>query len=102
MSKKQKRMLRRISLGLGLFLLGLILGHFLPFVGPVMLIGAWLVSGYDVILGAWEKIRSRKPFDEEFLMTLASGCAILLGDFTEAAAVMIFYQIGELFQSIAV
>jgi len=102
MSKKQKKMLLRISLGLGLFVLGLILGHFLPLAGPVLLVGAWLVSGHDVIVSAGQKLLQKKPFDEEFLMTLASGCAILLGDFTEAAAVMIFYQIGELFQSIAV
>ena len=102
MSKKQKKMLRRIGLGLGLLILGLALGHFVPIAGPVLLIGAWLASGYDVILGAWRNILNKKPFDEEFLMTLASGCAIMLGDFTEAAAVMIFYQVGELFQSIAV
>lgn len=99
MSRKQKKMAQRIGLGLGLFVLGL----FLPgFLGPVVLVAAWAVSGYDVILGAWRNILARHPFDEEFLMTLASGCAIVLGEFTEAAAVMIFYQVGELFQSIAV
>lgn len=102
MSKKQKKMLRRISLGLGFFLVGLLLGERVGVLGPVVLVAAWLISGYDVILGAGRKLLARKPFDEAFLMTLASGCAILLGDFTEAAAVMIFYQIGELFQSIAV
>lgn len=102
MSKKQKKMLRRIGLGLGLFVFGLVLGHFLPAVGPVLLVSAWLVSGCDVIVGAGRNILNKKPFDEEFLMTLASGCAVLLGDYTEAAAVMIFYQVGELFQSIAV
>lgn len=102
MSKKQKRMLRRIGIAVGLFALGLIVGAYVPYVGPGLLIAAWIVSGYDVILGAGRNILAKKPFDEEFLMTLASGCAILLGDFKEAAAVMIFYQVGELFQSIAV
>lgn len=99
MSKKQKKMAWRIGLGLALFLLGLVLPEYF---GAGLLIAAWVVSGYDVILGAWRNILAKHPFDEEFLMTLASGCAILLGDFTEAAAVMIFYQVGELFQSIAV
>lgn len=102
MSKKQKRMFRRICLGGGCFLLGLLLGEKWDLPGSVMLIAAWLISGYDVIQGAGRNLLNRKPFDEEFLMTLASGCAILLGDFKEAAAVMIFYQVGELFQSIAV
>ncbi len=98
MNKKQKKMARRIGGGLGLFVIGLLMGKW----GFVALIAAWAVAGYDVILGAFEKIKAKKPFDEEFLMTVASGCAILLGEFTEAAAVMLFYQVGELFQSIAV
>lgn len=102
MSKKQKRMAWRIGLGLGLFVLGLIAENFMPLLCGPLLVAAWVVSGYDVILGAGRDILEKKPFDEEFLMTLASGCAILLGEFTEAAAVMIFYQVGELFQSIAV
>ena len=102
MNKKQKRLARRIGLGLGCFVLGLVADQFLHALGCAFLIGAWIVSGYDVILGAWEKIRAKKPFDEEFLMTIASGCAMILGDFKEGAAVMIFYQVGELFQSIAV
>lgn len=102
MSKKQKKMAWRIGLGLGLFVLGLIAENFMPLLCGPLLVAAWVVSGYDVILGAGRDILEKKPFDEEFLMTLASGCAILLGEFTEAAAVMIFYQVGELFQSIAV
>lgn len=102
MTKKQKKMTLSIGLGLGLFVLGLIVGRFIPVLGAVLQVAAWLVSGYDVILGAGRNILAKKPFDEEFLMTLASGCAIILGEFNEAAAVMIFYQVGELFQSIAV
>lgn len=102
MSKKQKKLARRIGLGLGLFLLGLFAENYMPLFRAPILIAAWLVSGFDVIRGAGRNVLARKPFDEEFLMTLASGCAVLLGDYTEAAAVMIFYQVGELFQSIAV
>ncbi len=102
MNKKQKRMSRRIAVSLGIFLLGIALGHWNSIVAGILLIGAWGVAGHDVIMDAYLKIRAKKPFDEAFLMTVASGCAVILGEFSEAAAVMIFYQIGELFQSIAV
>ena len=102
MSRKRKKILRRIGLGLGLFMLGVVARQKVSFLGAALLVAAWVISGYDVILGAWKKLLDKKPFDEEFLMTLASGCAIILGDYTEAAAVMIFYQVGELFQSVAV
>ena len=63
---------------------------------------AWLAAGHEVLRDAFEKIKSKKPFDEDFLMTVASVCAICLGEFVEAAAVMLFFQVGELFESIAV
>lgn len=102
MSKKQKRMALRIGCGMGVFLAGILAGRWSEIAGNILVVGAWLVAGYDVILEAFEKIRARKPFDEALLMTLASGCAVVLGEVTEAAAVMLFYQVGELFQSIAV
>lgn len=102
MNKKQKRIARRIAVALGVFLLGLVAGHWNDVIGNLLLVAAWVVAGHDVILDAFGKIRAKKPFDEAFLMTIASGCAVILGEFSEAAAVMIFYQIGELFQSIAV
>lgn len=102
MNRKQKKMARRIGGALVAFIAGLLLSELLSVAGAVALFATWVIAGYDVIIGAWEKIRAKRPFDEEFLMTIASGCAILLGDFKEAAAVMIFYQVGELFQSIAV
>ena len=102
MNKKQRKMARRIALGGGLFLLGLVLKKFIPYVGEVLMVAAWLAAGHEVILDAWEKIKSKKPFDEDFLMTVASVCAIFLGEFVEAAAVMLFFQVGELFESIAV
>ena len=102
MNKKQRKMARRIALGGGLFLLGLILKQFIPYVGEILMVAAWLAAGHEVLLDALEKISDRKPFDEDFLMTVASVCAIFLGEFVEAAAVMLFFQVGELFESIAV
>ena len=102
MNKKQKKMARRIALGGGLFLLGLVLKNFVPYVGEGLMIAAWLASGHEVLRDAFDKIRAKKPFDEDFLMTVASVCAIFLGEFVEAAAVMLFFQVGELFESIAV
>ena len=102
MNKKQKKMARRIAIGGGLFLLGLILKQFVPYVGEVFMVAAWLAAGHEVLRDAFEKIKAKKPFDEDFLMTVASVCAIFLGEFVEAAAVMLFFQVGELFESIAV
>ena len=102
MNKKQKKMARRIGIGLAFFLLGLILKNFVPYVGEGLMIAAWIAAGHEVIRDAFEKIRAKKPFDEDFLMTVASTCAIFLGEFVEAAAVMLFFQVGELFESIAV
>lgn len=102
MNKKQKKMARRIAIGGGLFLLGLILKQFVPYAGEVFMVAAWLAAGHEVLRDAFEKIRAKKPFDEDFLMTVASVCAIFLGEFVEAAAVMLFFQVGELFESIAV
>ena len=102
MNKKQKKMARRIGAGLLLFLLGLICRNFAPLVWKMWMVGAWLAAGHTVLLDAFDKIKAKKPFDEDFLMTAASTCAILLGEFVEAAAVMLFFQVGELFESIAV
>ena len=102
MNKKQRKMTRRIGIGLASFLLGLVLKGSVPWAGAVLMIAAWLAAGHEVLLDALGKIRAKKPFDEDFLMTVASVCAICLGEFVEAAAVMLFFQVGELFESIAV
>ena len=102
MNKKQKKMARRIAIGGGLFLLGLVLKNVVPYVGEGLMVAAWLAAGREVLQDAFEKIKAKKPFDEDFLMTVASLCAIFLGEFVEAAAVMLFFQVGELFESIAV
>lgn len=102
MNKKQKRMARRICIGLAFFAAGLVLKQFVPYVGEALMVAAWLAAGHEVLRDAFEKIKAKKPFDEDFLMTVASVCAIFLGEFVEAAAVMLFFQVGELFESIAV
>lgn len=102
MNKKQKRIAWRIGLGGGLFVAGLLTKGLIVGLGEFLLVASWLAVGHEVIIGAWEKIRAKKPFDEDFLMTIASVCAIFLGEFVEAAAVMLFFLVGELFESIAV
>ena len=100
MTKKQKKMLRRILLSAGI---AVILALFKP---QGLLVLLWMVpyllAGYDILLGALHGIRSRDPFDENFLMAVATVGAVLLGEFQEAVAVMVFFQTGELFQSYAV
>ena len=106
MTKKQKKMLRRILLAAALML---ILG-FAPVTGWLrfaLYMLPYLVVGYDILFKAGRGILNRQVFDENFLMAVATVGAILLavtgnGDYTEAIAVMLFYQIGELFQSYAV
>ena len=101
MNRKQKKMLLRILLSASL--LGLLL--FLPVDGWlrfVLFLIPYLIIGYDILIDAWKGIRNGQPFDENFLMAVATVGAIALGEYTEGVAVMLFYQIGELFQSYAV
>lgn len=84
--------------------------HFLPIKGYLRFLCylvPYLVIGYDILLKAWRGIKNRQPFDESLLMALATVGAIAVaitgdGDYTEAVAVMLFYQVGEWFQSYAV
>ena len=101
MTKKQKKMLVRILIT-AVMLIAL---HFIPITGiPQLLayVAAYLVIGYDILRKAGKGILNGRAFDENFLMAVATIGAILLGDYTEGTAVMLFYQIGELFQSYAV
>ena len=106
MNKKQKKMLTRILIAAAL-LIGF---HFLPFTGYVRFLFyliPYLVIGYDILIKAFKGIKNRQPFDESLLMAVATIGAIAIalygdGDYTEAIAVMLFYQIGEWFQSYAV
>lgn len=107
MNKKQKTMLARILAAAAL----LVALHFLPLTGAVRFVAyliPYLIVGYDILLKAGKGIRNRQVFDECFLMAVATVGAIALalyegsGDYTEAIAVMLFYQVGEWFQSYAV
>lgn len=101
MTKKQKKVLYRIVLSF-LLLLGAI---FIPadgFVKIILFLIPYFLIGYDILIDAFYGIKNLHPFDENFLMSVATIGAMILGEYTEAVAVMLFYQIGELFQSVAV
>ena len=101
MNKKQKKVFTRIIIAAVL----MVVLSLLPIDGWlkfVLFMIPYLVIGHDILLKAWKGILNRQVFDENFLMTVATIGAILLGDYKEGVAVMLFYQIGELFQSYAV
>lgn len=101
MNKKQKKMLKRI-----------IASAVITIICAILPVNGWLrlalymipyiIIGYDILIDAVRGILNKQPFDENFLMATATVGAIILGEYTEATAVMLFYQIGELFQSYAV
>ena len=101
MNKKQKKMLRRIILAAVL----LVLFSLLPVEGWLrfgLFMIPYFLIGYDILWDAVKGVKNLQPFDENFLMAVATVGAIALGDYKEGVAVMLFYQIGELFQSYAV
>lgn len=104
MTKRQKKMLYRLLLsglfyGIGVFFRS---GLKIEWIEILFLFGAYLLAGYDVLLRAVNNIKNGQVFDENFLMAIATIGAILTKEYPEAVAVMLFYQIGELFQSVAV
>ena len=101
MNKKQKKVLIRIIAAS----VTMILFAFIPVKGWlefVLFMMPYLIIGYDILLKAFKGIKNKQVFDENFLMAVATVGAIALGDYKEGVAVMLFYQIGELFQSYAV
>ena len=101
MNKKQKKMLIRIIIAAVL----IVVFSLLPAEGYlrfVLFMIPYLVIGYDILKKAFKGILNKQVFDENFLMAVATVGAIFLGDYSEGVAVMLFYQIGELFQSYAV
>lgn len=112
MNRKQRKMLCRIIIAAAVFAVGVVLGIALPeseekftvlwFVRTALLIAAYFTAGWDVLWKALRNIAHGHVFDENFLMTVASIGAMIIGEYSEGAAVMIFYQTGELFQSVAV
>ena len=95
MTRGQKRTLGRIIGALALFAIGLVLGgdRCGGWLKAGFMLAAWLLAGYDVLWDAIRGILRGQVFDENFLMALATVCAIAMKDWGEAAAVMIFFQI---------
>ena len=102
MTKKMKKKLIRIIISFILLVLAFILKLDNVIINAILFIISYLIVGYDIILKALRNITRGKVFDENFLMTIATIGAFFIGEFPEAVAVMLFYQVGELFQSYAV
>lgn len=100
-----KKMTIRLITGAVLYAVGIILGELLKVALPVelaFLIGAYVILGGDVVMKAVKNITKGRVFDENFLMTLSTVGAFVIGEYPEAVAVMLFYQVGEFFQDMAV
>lgn len=106
MSKKLKKRIRRIAVGASIFFLAVVLsnliGNFNVNIELVLFLAAYFVIGGDVVKKAVKNIGQGQVFDENFLMMIATVGAFIVGDYPEAVAVMLFYQVGECFQSYAV
>lgn len=109
MTKKQKKTLIRILIAFALFLICVIIDHLISFPGKwdvlikgLMFLVPYLTAGYDVVEKSIKNILKGHVFDENFLMTVATIGAYGAGEFSEAVAVMLFYQVGEWFQKYAV
>ena len=107
MTKKQKKTRKRILTALGLFLALELAEHLAPdalpgLAWPVLYLIPYGIIGWDVLWRAVRNIKNGQVFDENFLMSVATVGAFGCGEYPEAVAVMLFYQVGELFQSVAV
>ncbi len=105
MNKKQKKVLYRILLSLGFMIGIMILTSYVSlnlYIEVILYLIPYFIIGYDILRKAIKGILKRQVFDENFLMAVATVGAMCLGEFLEGVAVMLFYQIGELFQSVAV
>ena len=105
MTIKQRRAFFRILAAIALAAAALLLCALFEinkYLEAVLFLIPYFIIGYDILKKAFNGIQNRQVFDENFLMAVATIGAILLGDFKESVAVMLFYQIGELFQSAAI
>ena len=102
MSRKMSKQLIKIIISLLLVVISLLLKFDSELYSNILYVIAYIIVGYDIVLKAVRNIFKGKVFDENFLMTVATIGAFCIGEFPEAVAVMLFYQIGELFQSYAV
>lgn len=102
MTKKMKKKRICILVSLILFIFALVFKQNNTIINNVLFMFSYIIVGYDILLKAIRNITRDKIFDENFLMTIATIGAFLIGEFPEAVAVMLFYQVGEFFQSYAV
>ena len=108
MTKKQKKLLNRIFIAAVLFIFGMISPYILPenqttdYIEFAVFLASYAIIGWDIIWKAICNIREGQVFDENFLMMIATVGAFILGEHSEGVAVMLFYQVGEWFQSYAV
>ena len=106
MNDKQKKMLRKIIMGASLYIIAVIVSKLNFSMSNIisfgLFIAAYIIVGKDVLLRAFSNIKRGKVFDENFLMTIATVGAIIIGEYPEAVGVMLFYMVGEFLQSLAV
>lgn len=106
MNKKLKRRIKRVAIGAVVYFMAVIIKNVIPdmpwFGNLVFFLAAYVVIGGDVVKNAVKNIGGGQIFDENFLMTIATVGAFFVGDYPEAVAVMLFYQVGECFQAYAV
>ena len=102
MNKKMKKQLYRIIISGILLLFSILVDINVKYINSIIFIVAYLIIGYDILLKALRNIKRGKIFDENFLMSVATVGALCIGNLPEAVSVMLFYQVGELFQSYAV
>ena len=106
MNNKQKKMLRKIIMGASLYIIAVIVSKISFSMSNIisfgLFIAAYIIVGKDVLLKAFSNIKKGKVFDENFLMTIATVGAIIIGEYPEAVGVMLFYMVGEFLQSLAV
>ena len=106
MNDKQKKMLRKIIIGASLYIIAVIVSKLNFSMSNIisfgLFIAAYIIVGKDVLLKAFSNIKRGKVFDENFLMTIATVGAVIIGEYPEAVGVMLFYMVGEFLQSLAV
>lgn len=108
MTKKQKKMLKKILTATAVFAISCIVSYLLPafllqkYISPALFLVAYFIAGGDILRKAFLGIKNGQVFDENFLMSLATIGAFFVGEYPEGVMVMILFQIGELFQSYAV
>ena len=106
MNDKQKKMLRKIIMGACLYIIAVIVSKISFYMSNIISLGlfiaAYIIVGKDVLLKAFSNIKRGKVFDENFLMTIATVGAFIIGEYPEAVGVMLFYMVGEFLQSLAV